>query len=200
VVPWKIDLFYDLLFNQFARPGLPAGPRALNVNSIDEAPDSSWFTNRILARPVSVPEAVRGATTGAGPVPGPWTLIGAKTEGDAPGFTIRDSAGTTWFLAFDPKSNPEGATAAAVVASRIFWVLGYFQAEYYIAELRPDQLQVDPSHLHTAVWSRAKYDAQRRPAGVAKGGSQAERGVSCLGQPLAARQNPRRVQVLRHAV
>ena len=42
----------------------------------------------------------------------------------------------TWFLAFDPKSNPEGATGAAVVASRIFWTLGYFQAEYYISELR----------------------------------------------------------------
>ena len=36
----------------------------------------------------------------------------AKTEGDAPGFTIRDSAGETWFLAFDPKSNPEGASAS----------------------------------------------------------------------------------------
>jgi hypothetical protein len=144
VVPWKVDLFYDLMLNQFARPGQPAGPRAQNVNTIDEVPDSSWFTNRILARPLSLEEAVRGATSGNGPASGTWKVIHAKTEGDAPGFTIRDSAGDTWFLAFDSKSNPEGATAAAVIASRIFWALGYFQAEYFISELRREQLEMDP--------------------------------------------------------
>src|SRR4029453_5453037 len=144
VANYKIDLFYDLMLNQFARPGEPAGPRAKNVNTIDEVPDSSWFTNRILEKPVSVAEAVRGATTGSGPAPGKWRVFRATTEGDGPGFPIQDSAGATWFLGFDPKSNPEGATGAAVVASRIFWTLGYFQAEYYISELRPDQLTVDP--------------------------------------------------------
>ena len=156
VVNFKIDLFYDLMLNQFARPGEPAGPRAKNVNTIDEVPDSSWFTNRILEKPVSVAEALRGATTGSGPVPGKWTVIRAKTEGAAPGFTIRDAAGVTWFLAFDPKSNPEGATGAAVVASRIFWTLGYFQAEYYISELRPDQLTVDPKATYTPPSGRER--------------------------------------------
>ena len=103
VIPWKIDLFYDLLLNQFAHPGDPARPRAKNINTIDEVPDSSWFTNRILARPVSIADAVRGPLTGEGPAPGKWTVIGAKSEGAAPGFTIQDSAGVTWFLAFDPK-------------------------------------------------------------------------------------------------
>ena len=28
VTPWKIDLFYDLMLNQFTRPGLPPGNRA----------------------------------------------------------------------------------------------------------------------------------------------------------------------------
>ena len=144
VVKWKIDLFYDLMLNQFARPGQPAGPRAQNVNTIDEVPDSSWFTNRILARPVSIEEAVRGATTGTGPAPGKWTVIQRKSEGAAPGFTIRDSAGETWFVALDPKSSPEGATAVGVIASRIFWTLGYFQAEYYLSEFRREQLEIDP--------------------------------------------------------
>src|SRR5215510_7319579 len=144
VVKRKIDLFYDLMLNQFARPGQPAGPRAQNVNTIDEVPDSSWFTNRILARPVSIEEAVRGATTGTGPAAGKWTVIQRKSEGAAPGFTIRDSAGETWFVALDPKSNPEGATAVGVIASRIFWTLGYFQAEYYLSEFRREQLEIDP--------------------------------------------------------
>ena len=145
VVRQKIDLFYDLMLNQFATPGLPPGPRAQNVNTIDEVPDSSWFTNRILARPVSVAEAARGPVTGNGPAPGPWLVVAAKTEGDAPGFTIRDSAGATWFLAFDRPGNPEGATGAAVVASKLFWTIGYYQAEYFIAELRREQLTVDPA-------------------------------------------------------
>jgi hypothetical protein len=156
VVPFKIDLFYDLLLNQFSQPGEPAGSSAKNINTIDEVPDSSWFTNRILAKPVSVEESVRGATTGRGPAPGKWMVIRAKTEGAAPGFTIRDSAGVTWFLAFDPKSNPEGATGAAVVASRIFWTLGYFQAEYYISELRREQLTVDPKATFRPVSGRER--------------------------------------------
>jgi len=144
VAAWKIDLFYDLMLNQFARPGQPAGPRAQNLNTIDEVPDSSWFTNRILARAVSIEEAVRGATTGSGPAPGKWTVIRRKSEGAAPGFTIRDSAGAVWFVALDPESSPEGATAAGVIASRIFWTLGYFQAEYYISQFRREQLEIDP--------------------------------------------------------
>ena len=105
---------------------------------------------------MSIEEAVRGATSGKGPAPGEWTVTHAKTEGDAPGFTVRDSAGETWFLAFDPKSNPEGATAAAVVASRIFWTLGYFQAEYYISELRREQLVVDPQATFTPPSERKR--------------------------------------------
>src|SRR3954453_19857569 len=127
VMPWKIDLFYDLMLNQFGHPGLPPGTRSANVNTIDEVPDSSWFTNRILARPVSIEELVRGPLTSNGPTPWPFTVIHAKTEGAAPGFTIRDSAGTVFFLELDPKSNPEASTGAIAVAMRLFWALGYYQ-------------------------------------------------------------------------
>ena len=101
-------------------------------------------------------------------------MIRAKTEGAAPGFTIRDGEGVTWFLAIDPKSNPEGATGAAVVASRIFWTLGYFQAEYYIGELSPEQLTVDPKATYTPPSGRERPDeAVGRPASVGPGGTQA---------------------------
>jgi hypothetical protein len=142
VCPSSIDLFYDLSLNQFTRPGLPPGSRSRNVNTIDEVPDSSWFTNRILTRPLSIEQAERGPLTTAGPAPGQLTVIRAKSEGAAPGFTVRDSAGLTWFLAFDPKSNPEASSAAAVIAMRIFWALGYNQAEYHISEVAREQLQV----------------------------------------------------------
>jgi hypothetical protein len=143
VQPRKTDLFYDLLLNSFSNPGLQPGARAQNVNTIDEVPDSSWFTNRILARPLSIEELVRGPLTGDGPAAGQLVVIRAKSEGAAPGFTVRDSAGVTWFIAFDPRSNPEAATGAAVIAMRIFWALGYYQAEYHISELTREQLVID---------------------------------------------------------
>ena len=142
VNPWKIDLFYDVMLNQFTRPGLAPGTASRNINTIDEVPDSSWFTNRIMGRPLTIEQMMRGPLTTNGPAPGLLKVIAAKSEGAAPGFTVRDSAGETWFLAFDPKSNPEASTGAAVIAMRIFWALGYHQAEYHISELRREQLQV----------------------------------------------------------
>src|SRR5687768_179352 len=58
---------YDFLENTFMNPADTANIRAENVNTIDEVPDSTWFTNRILARPMSVDEIVRGPFTGDGP-------------------------------------------------------------------------------------------------------------------------------------
>src|SRR5512134_124869 len=52
---------FDLIANQFGSPGDRTAMRALNVNTIDEVPDSSWFVNRIGARPMSIPEILRGA-------------------------------------------------------------------------------------------------------------------------------------------
>src|SRR4029450_5960897 len=128
VKEWDIDLFYDLAENLFGRPG-DAGPagHARNVNTIDEVPDSSWFTNRILARPLSIEEAVRGPLTGTGPAPGTWSVVRPKEAGFAPGFTMRDAKGDLWFVSFDANGFPEAATGAILVANKIFWTLGYWQ-------------------------------------------------------------------------
>jgi len=138
-----IVLSYDLVENLFGRPGDSRTIRALNVNTIDEVPDSSWFTNRILARPLSIDEAVRGPVTGAGPAPGPLTVTRAKPSGVAAGFVVRDSAGVTWFVQFDAAEYDEAATGAAMVANKIFQALGYWQVENQLAELRFDALGID---------------------------------------------------------
>jgi hypothetical protein len=141
VQEWTIDLFIDLAVNLFAQPGEPAtGVRAANVNTIDEVPDSSWFTNRILARRVSIDEAVRGPQEGSGPAQGIWTIVAAKQVGAAPGFTARDSAGETWFVSFDARGYPEAATGALLVANKIFWTLGYWQVDNVLTRVRPDQI------------------------------------------------------------
>ena len=143
VQEWEIDLFWDLAENMFANPGDPASNvKARNVNTVDEVADSSWFTNRILARPLTLDEAVRGPLTGSGPAPGTWTVSRPKEAGFAPGFTMKDAKGETWFVSFDADGFPEAATGAILVANKIFWALGYWQVENHLIRVRPDQLVI----------------------------------------------------------
>ena len=144
VVDYDIDLFIDLSLNLFARPGDDADIRAVNVNTIDEVPDSSWFTNRVLARPLTPDQVARGPLAGTGPAPGQWRVVGQKRSGFAPGFTIRDAAGQLWFISFDANGYPEAATGAILVANKLFWALGYWQVENFLVGVARDQILVDP--------------------------------------------------------
>ena len=142
--PWDIDLFWDLSSNLFARPGDPRpNVRAQNINTIDEIPDSNWFTNRVLARRVPVEESAVGPLTGSGPAPGPWTITAPKQAGTAPGFTMTDSRGVVWFVSFDTKGYPEGASSVILIANKIFWTLGYWQVENYLISIRPEDMHID---------------------------------------------------------
>jgi hypothetical protein len=137
-----IDLMYDLIKNMFAVSRTPVPVRAQNINSIDEVPDSEWFTNRIMARSVSIEDAVKGPDTSQGLAPGKLVVTRAKRSGVTPGFTVKDSAGQTWFLQFDAPGQSEAASGAAVVATKLFHALGYFQTENYISYLDPGKLEV----------------------------------------------------------
>ena len=55
---------------------------------------------------------------------------------------MRDSKGETWFVSFDARGYPEAATGALVVANKIFWTLGYWQVENYLATIRPENLDI----------------------------------------------------------
>ena len=141
--PWDIDLYYDLAYNLFVTTRrTPANVRAKNVNTIDEVPDSSWFTNRIGSRPVSIEEVQRGPVIGPAPSPASWTVTREKSSGDAPGFTATDANGGTWFVSFDSPVNPDGATGALVIATKIFWALGYNQVEYFVTDFRPETVKI----------------------------------------------------------
>ena len=49
VQPKSVNLVYDESQNLFGNPGDPdMNRRAMSINTIDEVPDSSWFTNRII--------------------------------------------------------------------------------------------------------------------------------------------------------
>jgi len=140
---WEIGLIADLSLNVFSEPGDPTqGVRAQNVNTIDEVPDSGWFTNRIYTKPVSIEEITRGPNTIDGPAPGNWTIIRPKQAGTAPGFIVRDEKGEVWFLSMDARGYPVAATAAIAVAVRLFWATGYYQIESYLSSVRPENIVI----------------------------------------------------------
>jgi len=143
VVGHELSDPYDFLENSFLNRGDHTAQRALNANTIDEVPDSSWFTNRLLtAQPPTVEEIARGPNVSGPPAPGPWTIVSGKSDGITPGFTVRDTAGTIWFIKFDPPSNPEMATGAELIATKLFWALGYNVPENYPAVLDPAKLVI----------------------------------------------------------
>ncbi len=144
VQPRDLSDPYDFVENTFLKPGDRTPRRAINVNTIDEVPDSSWFTNRAGTRPLSAADVRRGPDVTNGPAPGVWSVISGKSDGITPGFTIRDTAGVTWFIKFDPPSNPEMATGAEMVSTKLFWALGFHVPENHLATLRRDNLVIDP--------------------------------------------------------
>jgi hypothetical protein len=142
---YEIGSLFEMTHNLFITAGYkPTGVRAKNINTIDEVPDSSWFTNRIGTTAITTDQIARGPIVGAPPDPSKWVLIREKTSGAHPGFTAKDARGDTWFLEFDPPYFPEGATGAVSVATKIFWALGYNQVESYITTFDPKNSEIDP--------------------------------------------------------
>jgi hypothetical protein len=144
--PEEIELSptYDVLEKTFA-PADPGAaiPRAMNVNTLGEVPDSSWFQNRIGAREMSLAELAAGPSENRRPAL-PLTVIAGKSTGISPGFTVRDASGRIYFVKFDPLPHPNLSTAAEVIGKNFFHAIGYNVPQSYIVYLRSGDLTVDP--------------------------------------------------------
>ena len=133
----RLSDYYDFLQHTFETPGDRTRKPAMNINTLDEVPDSSWFQNRHGNYPMRVEDIVRGPNTSGGPATDqPWTVIEAKTEGITPGFRIRDARGQVYVIKFDPPQNPEMATSAEVISTKFFYAAGYNVPENYIVFFR----------------------------------------------------------------
>jgi hypothetical protein len=143
--PGTIELSstYDLLLNTFGRPELPPIiPRASNVNTLGEVPDSSWFQNRIGIREMSLEELARGPNREP-PLP-PFTITTAKSSGITQGFTLRDASGRIFFVKFDPKEHTNLTTGADVLGKSFFHAIGYHVPEAFLVYLRDGDLTIEP--------------------------------------------------------
>ncbi|HQZ38053.1 MAG TPA: helix-turn-helix domain-containing protein [Vicinamibacterales bacterium] len=155
VQSFSIHLSWDLISSLFIKEGDRAQVPSVNVNTLGEVPDSSWFTNRAGSRRLTDDEVARGPDTTPGPA-GDWTVVSGKSEGVRPGFTIRDTAGVRWFIKFDAPGYPEQATSAEVVSTKLFWALGYNVAETHVATIRRQALHIAPDATITVRGKRRR--------------------------------------------
>lgn len=116
---------------------------ALDVNALDEVPNSSWFTNRLSARPMTPEEVHRGACDDPDDTPAlPWTVVGGKPDGANPGFQATDADGTRFLVKVDGVVQPERATTADVVGAALFHAAGYWVPCNRVAFIRKEDLQL----------------------------------------------------------
>jgi hypothetical protein len=125
---------------------LETAHEAVNVNAFDEVPDSSWYVNRLSRRRMSTEELARGACTHGSPeLDLPWTVVGAKIDGNNPGFRIRTASGVVYVLKFDSPDQWERASAADTVGSRLYYAAGFQVPCNRVVYFRPESMQM-PDH------------------------------------------------------
>ena len=136
---------YDFAEQTFIKPGDHRPIPAVNVNTIDEVPDSSWFTNRIGRRAMSIDEIVRGPNTLDTPNIDDWPVVEGKSSGITPGYRVVAPDGRLYQVKFDPPSNPEMASGAEVIGAAFYHAIGYNVVQGYIVEIDPDKVVIAPN-------------------------------------------------------
>jgi len=126
---------YDFVAHTFAHPGERQDVRALNVNTLDEVPDSSWFTNRIGRNALSPSDLERRPGRVEHLALDGWTVSGGKSLGVQPGFRMTDKTGQLYQVEVDPPSNPELASGAEVIGTEFYHAIGYNVVDVYLAEV-----------------------------------------------------------------
>ena len=125
----------------------PAGP-AVNVNALDEVPDSSWFENRMGKVPLSATEVARGSCPEAVLDPlapdGAWVIDKGKDNGANPGFRVTVPGLGHFMLKSDPSTEPDRATGATTIASRVYYALGYYAPCDSVVYFRKSLLKLKP--------------------------------------------------------
>jgi hypothetical protein len=155
VSPLAWDGLDNSIFRPLARVFAVAKSReSLNANSLDEVADSSWFTNRLGARPVSVEELKLGACEraqfidGDHAADGSWVVDQGKEDGSTPGFRVNIPGKGKYLLKADDKTAPERTTAASVIGAAAYNAVGFFTSCEQVVYFKPSVLKLTPG-LHS---------------------------------------------------
>ena len=161
--PLDLSEFYDMIENSFSNPGNHETIRALNANTLDEVPDSSWFTNRIGRRPMSVAEIVRGPDKFERMDITDWVATRDKgLAGFQPGFRAYDArdkgkTGQLFQLELDTEPYPEMATGAEVIGTLLYHAIGYNVVDTYIVNVDPKRVRIQEGARTSSAFGRRPF-------------------------------------------
>jgi hypothetical protein len=149
VSPFAWDAANQTFFRPFSRFfAVDPADRARNVNAFDEVPDSSWFKNRIGAAPLTADELARGPCAEHQLDPslpdGSWPVDKGKDNGANPGFRVNVPHVGKFMLKSDIPTEPDRATGATAISTRIYHAAGYFAACDTVVYFRPELLSLKP--------------------------------------------------------
>ena len=137
------------------------GLEAVNVNAVDDVPDSSWFHDprRDPAHPGLPPRALdaaameRGLVADVPPKP-PYRIERALSGGSAVGFLVADALGRRYALKFDPEDHAGLVTGTDVVATRLAWASGWRVPADELVELGRGDLIVPAGATMVNSWGQ----------------------------------------------
>jgi hypothetical protein len=147
---------FDFAENTFFGPGDRRDVPAMNVNTVGEVPDSSWFTGRIGKQELPIETLVRGPNRMDSIDVSTWPIVQGKGSGITPGYRVTDPEGHLYQIKFDPPSNPEMGSAAELIGAAIYHALGYNVVEGYVADVDPSRIVIAPNATTVDLTGRRK--------------------------------------------
>ena len=156
----ELSEYYDFANNTWGSPGERSQVRAMNVNTLDEVPDSSWFTNRIGVRSMPIAEIVRGPNKFERLTAEEWTIVAGKGPGGFhPGFRAVHAADPKqiYQLEVDPPDYPQMATGAEFIGTLIYHALGYHVVDVYPIRVHPQKIHIAPDATIRDASGRRKF-------------------------------------------
>jgi hypothetical protein len=153
--PYESSFAWDGADNSIFRPFTQVlavdavDPKALNVNSVDEVPDSAWFTNRIGQRTFGDEEIARGACTdaqyldGEAAAEGSWVVDKGKQNGSTPGFRV-NIPGKGKYLFKSDEGGTERASGSSVVGAAIYHAAGLYTSCEQVVYFKRSALRLAP--------------------------------------------------------
>jgi hypothetical protein len=147
--------YWDGADNMFFRPlsemvGIATSGESVNVNSVDEVPDSSWFTNRLGIRPVGLdelrlneckPEVLLDPDHAPD---GSWLIDQGKTSGSTPGFRMSVPGRGKYLVKVEATGLPERQVAATVIGEAVYYATGYNATCEQALFVRPSIFRLKP--------------------------------------------------------
>lgn len=164
---WYSPYFWDGVDNSSFRPlsealRLELDSEAVNVNAMDEVPDSSWYTRRLASHRSSPATVAAGACEDEDEArPGvdddvhpPFVITRGKPDGSNPGFFVRDGRGRLYLMKPDHVDQLERASAADAIGAAVFHAAGYFTPCNRVVYVAREDLDLAPDAMRRTTDGR----------------------------------------------